>query len=703
MCFINRHGRILLFVVAAFALVAQPAHSQQQQPPYYTGEGGKGIRLAVLEPVGNGLSADEQWMLSLVQGSITGDFNKYSAMTIIDRQNLEKILAEWEESMSGNYSDADRVKIGNLTNASHILTGSISKTANTIMLELTVTDVASGVRKASYSPTPVSLSALEDLSAIKAASADLLRQLGVGLTDAALGELKRAATTERIRGETMLARGITAQRQGTEVAALSYFYQAAAFDPSLVEASSRSSIMFANISSGNIGEDARNDIAWRKNWVVRLKETEETFYALIDAADPPYSLYYSTDIRKGKIDYKKETLDLSIDITLKANNAWFNALNKSLKAADAVLDGLNATNRKKDWGLSGWPGNGVSNTNPFSSSKRYDIKVVFELVNERGTAIGSKTVRLNPSFRITRNSNDKMIAKFTESSQETVKFDGVKADDISDNLTIRIASVNGASPESARFAISAISLSAPPSKSVSTPEQMGLPTKQPASHPEASSFNPSAVYVFSGVSTVDSRGYNDEKRHGSRLLGGIGYDLHGTAETRSTFGAGAFLGGGIYGEEISSFIIGFEVKNLFWLVEKRLAVPVSVGFDMQTLYSDVEKRLAAGFIDNMSASDKVSSSKLDIYMHKYDLRPTIGLQVVINRKISICAGYAYNLNLFPLDWYVYYKIPGKSYGSKDKGKKYDVPKEYSPLQDVKENFLGIPGALRVSLNIHIDN
>jgi len=63
--------------------VAQTPVSQTQA--YWTGDGGKGISLAVLEPTGKGLAQNEQWMLSLIQSSITGDFNKYSAMTIIDR------------------------------------------------------------------------------------------------------------------------------------------------------------------------------------------------------------------------------------------------------------------------------------------------------------------------------------------------------------------------------------------------------------------------------------------------------------------------------------------------------------------------------------------------------------------------------------------------------------------------------------------
>jgi uncharacterized protein (TIGR02145 family) len=460
-----------------FKGAAQPAYAQTPAPAYAptpianaasVATAGKGIRLAVLEPAGRGLSADEQWMLSLVQGSITGDFNKYSGMTIIDRQNLENILKEWEESMSGNYSEATIVKIGNLTGASHILSGSITKTANAFMLELAVTDAASGERKASYPPTPVSPLALENLSAIKTASADLMRQLGVKLTGAALGELQQAANTSRIQAEAALARGIAAQKRGTEVAALSYFYQAAALDPSLFEASTRSSIMAANISSGNIGADIRNDIAWRKKWVAKLTETEEIFYRMIKAAGPPYTLYYSTDIKTGEINYERETAELNIITDLSANYVWFKTLNRTLQAAQAVLDGLNSTNRKKDWKLAEWPERGVSETNPFKS--RYDsyndcgsyfIDVVFELVNQQGRVIGSQKIELKMYFGFSTNEQNRIKVEFTANELNTIRFKNVRASDISDNLTIRVASVNDKLPQKARFSITAMPLEKP--------------------------------------------------------------------------------------------------------------------------------------------------------------------------------------------------------------------------------------------------
>jgi uncharacterized protein (TIGR02145 family) len=446
----NRYGRTLL-LAAVMVIGTHTAHAQPQQ--YWIGDGGKGIRLAVLEPAGKGLSTDEQWMLDLVQRTITADFNKFSAITVIDRINVEKVLEQWKESMSGNYFDTTIVKIGNLTGANHILNGSISKTANAFMLELSVTDLTSGVRKASYAPSPILSMALENLSAIKTASVDLLRQLGVNLTSAGQSELTQTVNMVRIQAQTALSRGIAAQRQGTEVAALSYFFQAAAFDPSLFEASKRSSVMAANISSGNIGADVRNEILWRKNWVARLTEAEVTFYSIINTADPPYTLNYSTDIKKGNINYQKETADLSISIYISANRSWFHAMNRTLQAADAVLNGLNSTNRKNDWGLSNWPWNGVTDANPFASHKRYDIVVAFELVNEQGRAIGGQTIGLYPSLRIIRNNNNRFTVEYTEYALSTVNFNEVRADDISDNLTIRVASVNGVPPQNARFTI----------------------------------------------------------------------------------------------------------------------------------------------------------------------------------------------------------------------------------------------------------
>jgi len=446
---------------AATPVYTAPAPATPAPPPpppapvslYWTGDGGKGIRLAILEPSANGLSTDEQnWMTSTIQSSITGDFHKFSDMTIIDRQNFEKILEEQALSMSGHFSDDDYIRIGNLINAQYILAGSVIRTPTAYMLELSVTDVETGERKASYPPTQVTPVSLENLSAVKEASQALLEQLGVRLSDLARQELKKTPDTAAVQAEMALARGINAQRQGTEVAALSYFFQAAAFDPSLWEAASRSSVIIANISSGNIGADIRNDIELRRAWVARLTETEQFFHSAV-TGDPPYTLFYGTGIEAGAINYQTETAILFIPINLRANTVWFNSI---AQAASAVYAGLNATGRKNDWGLGNWPNQGLTNTNPFASQQRYDISIVFELVNEQNRAIGNQTIRMTPSFSFSRN-GDRINIRYTVDSFNAVVFNAVKADDISDNLNIRITSVNGAPPQNTRFQITALS------------------------------------------------------------------------------------------------------------------------------------------------------------------------------------------------------------------------------------------------------
>ena len=76
-----------VFLFAALALTLQ---SQSR----YTGEGGRGIRIVILAPRGENLSKDEAYLPVLVQNWLTGGFNKFSAMTVIDRQNQEAVTLQ---------------------------------------------------------------------------------------------------------------------------------------------------------------------------------------------------------------------------------------------------------------------------------------------------------------------------------------------------------------------------------------------------------------------------------------------------------------------------------------------------------------------------------------------------------------------------------------------------------------------------------
>ncbi len=458
MSFFARHicgrSRLLLLSAAVLTVVAHTVSAQPRQN--YTGDGGKGMSLTVYVPQSTGLSKEQSYIPALVQGEFVSNFSNYSAISILDWERLDDIYVKLvNEAYDDKAAAKQDVVLGRLAPTSHFLTGSITKTATGYNIKMNITATADKMTVATYSGT-FTFAELDNLTGVRRASLELLQKVGVELTEAARHELAGAAAANQVSAQTALAKGVTAQRAGTEVAALSYFYQAASFDPSLFEAANRSKVTAANISSGNIGNDIRNEIAWRQSWKDRLAETEETFYNIIKSSDPPYTLFYSTGIDKEKIHYEEKTADLSVPINLVANWSWFKAMDRSLLAVQAVLNGLNRTKKKEDWGLDGWPWRGVTQTNPFDKWKRYDIVIVFELVNQQGRVIGSQTVRLTPSFKITSDDN-RLFVSFEDNTAGTVVFGEVRTEEITEKLTIRVASVNGKPPQSARFAINAIS------------------------------------------------------------------------------------------------------------------------------------------------------------------------------------------------------------------------------------------------------
>ncbi|GHT98243.1 hypothetical protein FACS1894142_4320 [Spirochaetia bacterium] len=352
---------LILLLTAAFTLYAgggkeepkspapaptQPRSETQQaaptpvpvpQNPYFDGDGGKGTSLAILIPEGKNLTTAEAYLPTLVQGVFVTDLSKFSAISVLDRQNLERVLQETE---SGIYrSEADFVQLGEIANVGYALTGSLTKTASGFAMQIQIADTANGLTKASYTGS-CTAQELENFTGIRKASLDLLTQMGVELTAKGREELTGIGAQQAINAETALAKGITAQRSGTTVETLAYYYQAAAFDPTLAEAVSRASVLSSNISSGNIGQNVRNDIAWRREWVNLIAEAEAYFKSQI-----MFELVYDPTLIQGKIDYQKETVELSFNASLRLNET-------NLKILDNLMDGLSNTGRQSEWKIS---------------------------------------------------------------------------------------------------------------------------------------------------------------------------------------------------------------------------------------------------------------------------------------------------------------------------------------------------------------
>ena len=117
--------------------------------PLWTGDGGSAIRLAVLAPEVQG---DVPGYLPIyIQGLLNNNFGKFSAVNLIDRQNLDRIISEQNIAGSGRFSDKDFVRIGDLANAQVFLFGTIQRLpGNRFSLQLSVTEASTGVRKATF-------------------------------------------------------------------------------------------------------------------------------------------------------------------------------------------------------------------------------------------------------------------------------------------------------------------------------------------------------------------------------------------------------------------------------------------------------------------------------------------------------------------------------------------------------------------------
>ena len=451
----SKWGFFVIFILLLLSTPCWAGGNNEKNTKYWTGDGGKDISLAILAPKATGLGENQNYLPMLVQGEFVSNFSAYSAISVLNWEHLDEI---YNNLFSGYYADDSQAgaDLGHLTPTTYIMGGNITKTATGYVMQIQITKTADKMTSASYSAT-FSFADLDNLTGIRQASLNLLQKMGVTLTAKAQEELSGDAPANHVSAQTALARGVTAQRQGTEVAALSYYFQAAAYQPALVEAVNRSSVLAANISSGNIGEDARNDIQWRRDWVARLNETTKFFNSYFDEffknlPPMPCTLYYTSDIKQiGEIDYTNETLTLgSMQAVLLGSDDWAKSVETVLQSmqnsVQAVLDGLNATGRKNVWGLDNW----TSQAFKLQAFRDYlqTFSITAELVNSRDQVIGRASFDTGGSYTlpVPVPGQRQLKVLFSQGLNE-VNFYGVKADNITDSMTIRLASVNGIDAE----------------------------------------------------------------------------------------------------------------------------------------------------------------------------------------------------------------------------------------------------------------
>jgi hypothetical protein len=393
------------------------------------------------------------YLPALVQGELVSNFSGYSAISVLDRENLDKLFVE---TLSGYYEDDAEgiIRLGHMANTDYIMTGAITKTSTGYVLQIQIASSVDGMIKASYSGT-CTIMELDNFTGIRQASLDLLVKMGVEITDRTKTELAGAATVNHVNAQTALAQGITAQRGGTLIEALTYYYEAREFDISLLEAASRLNSLVNTISSGNIGENVRNDIQRRNAWLKILTDCEAFFKDHL-----LYELIYNPEITQGRIDYTKETVDLSFSIESRPTSRY--------KVIENILDGLTKTGKREEWGFGYWP----IDSNLFRQNERR-IRINVSLQNEQGKTIATQTVDLNNniSFILGTEPHDwydrgnyqhwgqrpglgwiylyDTCRLDLSGDSSIVGFRNVNANDITDNLVIVFEKINGIDAETA--------------------------------------------------------------------------------------------------------------------------------------------------------------------------------------------------------------------------------------------------------------
>jgi TolB-like protein len=402
---------------------------------YFTGNGGNDISLAVFVPNGVGLTSTQTYLPSLVQGAFVTAIARYSGIQVLDRQSLEKIIADNESGVHQN--EDDLLQFGQTANVNHALQGSITKTSSGYALQVQIqptTRDSGGVTRAAYSGT-CTVAELDNFTAINRATLELLTQLGITVTEAARTELSGAANTQTVNAQTALAKGITAQMASpgaTTVEALSYFYEANSFDPNATEAASRLSVLSVAVSGGNIGANVRNEIAQRDAWQKMITDAG-AFYN----KNAPYEIIYDTVLTQGQIDFRNPqnpTVPVSFEAQLSPT--------ASFGAAQTVLTGFAAARKSttSDWRIS---------TVPVTSQYSRTFRIQAALLNDSGIQIAATEFSLSGRAVSTGGASGYPIYVPQVSPVQTVTFNAVNPRLISDGLTIKITRVDGIDPVAA--------------------------------------------------------------------------------------------------------------------------------------------------------------------------------------------------------------------------------------------------------------
>jgi len=310
--------------------------------------------IAVPAPKTVNIDADSAWIPLFIQGIITSNFQQYSGLTVIDRQNTDMIKAEQKLGENAVYSEEDALQLGKLTHARFIVTGNITKKASSYALIFNITDAETGETKAAASVPNCLASALENGEAANKISYELMTGYGIKLSKDAIAALTKSAElmTSEVQAQASLAKGILAERSGSNIEALTYYVQAQKNNSKLPEAEKLMQNMTSVVSAGNFGARAKNLIQLRndlqKDWRKLLTEAGEYTKTI----KPQFELRYFSDTLIDEINYNANSITISVTAPYlrETNSSWLKT-KQAIEFAQKIQKAFNEAQGDENWGI----------------------------------------------------------------------------------------------------------------------------------------------------------------------------------------------------------------------------------------------------------------------------------------------------------------------------------------------------------------
>ena len=364
---------------------------------------GKGLRITVPSPNASGLGDADSWAVQVIQDLMTTGFSTYTDMTVIDRSNEALVIEEQKRSEKGTYSDTDYLEMGKITQAQYLLVGKLTNAGGVYRLALNINDGTTNEIKASFNES-VSLNDIQNGNATNQALLKLIPAMNFELTSEEINRLNAKATTAkstdaRTESTVNLAKGMAAEKNQNTVEALAYYASSMT-----KEAAIRYDNISLAVSTGNIREDIKNDIAARNAWL--------KMYADLQSYINKNAITFNYDVRPGEYetDYRNNTVTIPFTYFYEVNPT-------AIDVYTQIEKGLQATGNKKKWSV---------DYDDFDINAPTYI-VYFELKNDSGKLLGTTAVELRDgvvSTAINRARED--IANNREAEMKTTSAGSAK-------------------------------------------------------------------------------------------------------------------------------------------------------------------------------------------------------------------------------------------------------------------------------------